>query len=122
MDWGPGISGIDLWPKSLTIGIDAWLIGIHPFSAFLLMVPQSPAEAARLVVLVGVVAWIVGPPLLLVVAIVVVLLWGSRILALLLASVLLSLRIKFLLRLIFGDRFYNILLFLRLLDGVNLGT
>jgi hypothetical protein len=75
LDRGPGISGIDLWPKSLTIGVDAGLIGIHPFPAFLLAVAQSPAEAARLVVLVGVVAWIVGPPLLLVAAIVVAL-WG----------------------------------------------
>jgi hypothetical protein len=59
LDWGTGISGIDFWPKSLTVGIDAGLIGIHPFSAFLLTVTQSPAETARLVVPVGVVAWIV---------------------------------------------------------------
>jgi hypothetical protein len=59
LDRGTGISGIDFWPKSLTVGIDAGLIGIHPFPAFLLMVTQSPAEAACLVVPVGVVAWIV---------------------------------------------------------------
>jgi hypothetical protein len=43
-------------------------------------------------------------------------------LALLLASVLLILRIELLLRPVLGDSLYHILLFLRLLDGVNLGT
>ncbi len=112
MDRGTGLSGIDLWPKSLTVGVDAGLVGIHPFPAFLLAVTQSPAEAARLVVPVGVVSWIVGSPLLLVAAIVVALLWGSRILSLVLASVLLGLGIKLLLRSILGDSLHNILLLL----------
>jgi hypothetical protein len=112
LDRGTGISGIDLRPKSLTVGVDAGLVGIHPFPAFLLAVTQSPAEAAHLVVPVGVVAWIVGAPLLLVAAIVVALLGVSRILSLLLASVLLGLRIKLLLRSILGDSLHNIFLFL----------
>ncbi len=63
------------------------LIGVDSFSAILLTVTQLPAETARHFVAVGVIAWIVGPPLLLVVAVTVVLLLRSGVLTLLLASV-----------------------------------
>jgi hypothetical protein len=75
LDRGPGISGIDSWPKSLTIGIDAGLIGVHLLSAFLLTVSHPSTETARFVVPVGVVAWIVRSPLLIVVIVVALLLW-----------------------------------------------
>jgi hypothetical protein len=66
LDWGPGISGINFWPKRLTIGVDAGLVGIHSLSTFLLMVPLSSTETAVFVVPVGVVSRVVRSPLLIV--------------------------------------------------------
>ncbi len=121
LNGGPGICGIDFWPKSLTIGIDAGLVGIHSLSAFLLTVSHSSTETARFIVPVGVVAWIVRPPLLVVSVVVVLLLWPRSLTLLLLISVPLALWNE-----LFGTRLchslYNIFLILGLLHWVDSGS
>jgi hypothetical protein len=121
LNGGPGICGIDFWPKSLTIGIDAGLVGVHSLSAFLLTVSHSSTETARFVVPVGVVAWIVRPPLLVVAVVVVLLLWPRSLTLLLLISVPLALWNE-----LFGTRlchsFHNVFFFLGLLHWIDSGS
>jgi hypothetical protein len=92
---GPGISGIDFWPKSLTIGVDAWLIGVHPLSTFLLMVTLASTKTTVFVVSVGVVPRVGKLPLLVAPEIVVLLLQSWSLMLLLLKLVPLVLRNKF---------------------------
>jgi hypothetical protein len=117
---GPGICGIDFGPKGLTIGIDAGLIRIHSLSAFLLTVSHPSTETARFVVPVGVVSWIVRPPLLVVAIVVALLLWPRCLALLLLISVPLTLWNK-----LFGTRLchslHNVFFFVRLLHWIDSG-
>ncbi len=50
------VSSIDPWPKSFTVGVQAGLIGIDSFSAFLLTISLLLTEDASHLLLVGVVA------------------------------------------------------------------
>jgi hypothetical protein len=100
LNWSPGISGIDFWPKSLTIGVDAGLIGVHPLSTFLLAVSLSSTETAMFIVSVGVVSLVGRSPLLIISEVVGLLLWPWCLTLLLLGSVPLVLRNELLLSLL----------------------
>jgi hypothetical protein len=120
LDRGPGIHGIDFWPKSLTIGIDAGLICIHSLSAFLLTVSHPSTETARFVVPVGVVAWIVRSPLLIVAIAVALLLWPWGLMLLLLSSVPLTLGNELLFARL-CHCLHGVFFFIRLLYRINFG-
>jgi hypothetical protein len=69
LNWCPIFGGINFRPKIFTIRVQARLIGIDPFPAFLLMVTLPFAEDACHLVPVGVVPQI-GSSLLLVIGVV----------------------------------------------------
>ncbi len=99
-------------------GVQAWLVGINPLYANLLMVTLLSAENSRHFVVVGVVAGAVVSPLWLIAPIIVVLLY--EILTSLLTPIWLTLGIKLLLS-ILRDSF-NIVFFLFWLDGLDPGS
>ncbi len=115
---GPSVCGIDFWPKCLTLGIGAGLIRIHSLSTFFLTVSHPVTETARFVVPVGVVSWIVRPPLLVVAIIVALILWPWCLALLLLISVPLTLWNKFL-RTRLCHSLHNVFFFLRLLHWID---
>jgi hypothetical protein len=120
LNWSPGISGIDFWPKSLTIGVDAGLIGVHPLSTFLLAVSLLSTETAMFIVSVGVVSLVGRSPLLIISEVVGLLLWPWCLTLLLLGSVPLVLRNELLLARL-CHCFYCVFFFNWLLDRVDLG-
>jgi hypothetical protein len=105
-------------PERFATEVQTGLVGIDPLSTILLSVPLLSAENAHHIVSVGVVAWVIVPPLLLILIVSIVILL-SKILMVLLASVLLILREKLLLT-VLGDSLDTIF-FLLLLDSLNPG-
>ena len=62
LNWSWGLTwiniggGVDLWPERASLGVEAWHIGIDPFTAFFLSMIWNFAENADLLVSVGVIA------------------------------------------------------------------
>jgi hypothetical protein len=120
LNWGPGIHGVEFWPKSLTIGVDAGLIGVHPLSTFLLTVSLSSTETAIFVVSVGIVSRVGRSPLLIVSEVVVLLLRPWSLTLLLLGSAPLALWSELLLARL-CHCFHSVVLFIWLLDWIDPG-
>jgi hypothetical protein len=59
------VCGVNLGPEWVSVGIQAWLFGLHPFAAFFLTVALPLAVDAGLPVLVGVAASTLPPGLVL---------------------------------------------------------
>jgi hypothetical protein len=49
------VGGVDLGPKGLSVGIQAWFIGLDPFLSFLLAMVEHYAEDAGLSIPVGII-------------------------------------------------------------------
>ena len=120
LDWCTIIGSVNVWPESFTVCIQTGLVGIDSLSTVFLPVAQFLAEDASCFVSIRVVAWTgvavrARSPLLLVVGPIVVL--GSIVLAVLLASTLLVRRGEPLLS-VLCDGLHIVILFI-LLHGLN---